>query len=301
MQKIIYINIVGILILTACRPLTRTAMVIPPNGVRISDNFYCDKTEVSNINYREYMSWVEKIYGIDSDQYKSTIPDTTVWLNGGTCLRSIAADYYKSHIYYDYPVAGVTQKQAMEYSKWRSDRVFEMFLINKNLLFFDSEQTKETYFSIERYYRGSLKRITGKEKAKYYPLFRLPSPEERKIMLEYADAVDRKYLKKCGAKNCKNCTESFPCIVSDINPCSSDTIKKLPVIEVNVGCMAQKGHPIYHLRGNVSEWTSAENISSGGSWADKKERIMYSDTFRIEKTNAGSGFRNVFEWKEWKN
>lgn len=67
------------------------------------------------------------------------------------------------------------------------------------------------------------------------------------------------------------------------------------------GCYTEKGHPIYNLRGNAGEWTSEKNISSGGSWADKKQVIMLTDTFRIEMVNAGTGFRNVFEWKEWKN
>lgn len=301
MLKNIYFITVAILIFTSCRPPIRPTMVIPPNDVRITDNFYCDQTEVSNINWREYMVWMQKIYGIDSEQYVSTIPDTAVWHNLDTCSIPFASDYFKSHIYYDYPVTGVTQKQAMDYSKWRSDRVFEVYLVNQKLIKHDPEQTKETFFSIERYYAGNLTTLLTKEKIKYYPLFRLPTPGERKIILDYSDAVDLKYLKRCWSKNCKECLENFPKIVSDIVICTSATNGKPPVVKVTEGCYTEKGHPIYNLRGNAGEWTSEKNISSGGSWADKKQVIMLTDTFRIEMVNAGTGFRNVFEWKEWKN
>lgn len=50
----------------------------PPNGVAFADNFYCDKTEIDNRAWREYMYWTVKVFGDTSDEYAAAIPDTTV-------------------------------------------------------------------------------------------------------------------------------------------------------------------------------------------------------------------------------
>ncbi|MBK8347024.1 MAG: hypothetical protein IPL08_05145 [Saprospiraceae bacterium] len=54
------------------------------------------------------------------------------------------------------------------------------------------------------------------------------------------------------------------------------------------------------MRGNVSEWSSEENITFGGGWLDKREKILTTDTFHVDKQNSWTGFRNVCEWKQWK-
>ena len=38
----------------------------PPNGVRVADNFFCDKTEMTNIDWLEYMFWTKRIFGGNS-------------------------------------------------------------------------------------------------------------------------------------------------------------------------------------------------------------------------------------------
>ena len=78
------------------------------------------------------MSWTERVFGKTSEEFKSTLPDTSVWkMKNYTCLTmSVLENYYLRHpMYRNYPLVGISQKQAIAFSKWRSDRVFEYILI----------------------------------------------------------------------------------------------------------------------------------------------------------------------------
>ncbi len=102
---------------------------LPPGTIKISDNFYADKTEITNIGWREYMYWSKRVYGENSNEYKLIIPDTTVWDKEG--LTGIKLDYLRNPKYNNYPIVGITYEQAVKYCKWRSDRVNELVWIKK--------------------------------------------------------------------------------------------------------------------------------------------------------------------------
>ena len=43
-------------------------------------SFYMDETEVKNIDYREYLYWVKRVFGADYPEvFKKALPDTLVW------------------------------------------------------------------------------------------------------------------------------------------------------------------------------------------------------------------------------
>jgi formylglycine-generating enzyme required for sulfatase activity len=107
----------------------------------------------------EYMFWNKKVFGYYSPEYISTLLDTSVWIGGDSCLFPNTKYYLRHPAYRHYPVVGVSQKQAEEYSKWRSDRVFEYLLTKYEIITYDSAQTKENYFTIEKYFHGELKNV----------------------------------------------------------------------------------------------------------------------------------------------
>ncbi len=301
----IIMSILAVLIL-GCSTANKIAdnnyqiLEIPPNGVKIADNFFCDKTEVANIGWREYMLWTKRIFGRNSAEYIAILPDSLVWRQNFYCLESFTVYYLNHPTFIEYPVVGITKQQAIDFSKWRSDRYFEILLLLMNKIEFDSTQNRGNYFTIEKYFKGTYGKILPGEKVKYYPNFRLPTISERKYILNYADSLDQAYFKKCNSKYCKDCKTNFPKFYSDIVPCNKDTLKAEPTISTKVNYSAKKGHPIFNLRGNVSEWSSEENITFGGGWLDKREKILTTDTFHVDKQNSWTGFRNVCEWKQWK-
>jgi hypothetical protein len=304
--KLTIVIFIFTLLFTACLTLRKITVdnfhiyETPPNGIKISADFFCDETEVDNTGWMEYVFWNKKIFGSQSMEYLSTFPDTLVWLKTDTCLFSYIGFYYGHPAYRNYPVVGISQKQAEEYSKWRSDRVFEYLLCKYKVIQFDTAQTRENHFTIERYFNGELKNLIPDKKVMYYPEYRLPSLNERLLILKYSDSIDNAYFNKCNSKYCLDCKKNFPKIWSDIVPCENGEFKTDPTKNIINSFSSKKGKPIYNIRGNVSEWTSEKNIAVGGGWKDKRKRILISDTINLTEPNAWTGFRNVCRWKRWK-
>jgi hypothetical protein len=67
----------------------------PPGTIKISDNLYFDKTEITNIDWREYLYWVGKVYGTNSDEYNKAIPDTNVWSKLNINYSSLDSSYLR--------------------------------------------------------------------------------------------------------------------------------------------------------------------------------------------------------------
>ncbi len=270
----------------------------PPGTIKIADNFYCDKSEIRNLDWAEYVFWTKKIFGPSSDKYFSVLPFSTQSIaDSDSCLNLYE---YTNPLYHTYPVIGISQKQAEEYSKWRSDRVFEQLLIDLKKIEYDTAQNKNTYFTTERYFNGTLPSVISLKKINYYPEYSLPTLEERKLILNYADSVALSYYNNCNSKKCKKCKEKYPIFNSDKELC--DSINKIIPSDIiaDFDCEIKKGNPLYNLRGNVSEWTVEKNITVGGSWSDKRERILENDIFITKNANAYTGFRNICRWKKYK-
>ena len=66
---------------------------------------------------------------LDQDIYKNiyegAIPDTLVWRNRLGYNETMTNNYLRHPAYANYPVVGVNWIQAVEFSKWRTDRVNE--------------------------------------------------------------------------------------------------------------------------------------------------------------------------------
>lgn len=284
----------------------------PPGCIELKENYFYDKTEVSNLAWLEYLYWTRRVFGADT-LYKSLIPDSSAWVEKYPCVQILKEKYihkkdtiiyyyyfpetYLRHpMYRDYPVVGVTQEQIKKYSKWRSDRVFEYTLIKYGLIQMNPDQTKDNYFSIENYFNGIYNGYKPDSIFKYYPCYRLPEIAEWKYALKYSDSVHHADCMNKSHRKLDDCLKNSKQFQSDINPCPNDTLYYSPTVPV----FSYYG-PIYNLRGNVSEWTSEEDVAIGGGWADTKERILANDTFHLSTRNAWTGFRNVCEWKKWKN
>lgn len=118
-------------------------------------SFYMDETEVTNLDYLEYLYWTSRVFG-DSypEVYKDALPDTLVWREKLAYNEPLASLYLRHPAYHDYPVVGVNWYQASNYASWRSDRVNEMLLIRQGILSPDPDQKDENNFNTEAYLAG---------------------------------------------------------------------------------------------------------------------------------------------------
>ncbi len=288
---------------------------IPPGTVKVGINLYYDIAEIDNLSWLEYMYWTKRVYGSNSTKYKTTYPDTLVWLETFPCLNDIKGlftfrkdtfktwvsyplEYMRHPAYRNYPLVGITQKQAEDYSKWRSDRVFEFLLIKYGKIKINPGQDSATCFTSEKYFAGLYLNYKPDTIFKYYPCYRLPAIEEWKEVTYHKPFIDKNWKAKKKAKIIRDQERSLNEIQCDIIPCVKDTFLHEPTTYTYAFWPNDLG--IYNLRGNVSEWTSEKDISMGGGWQDSKQTILKQDTFIRKSPNAYTGFRNVCEWKEWK-
>ena len=95
-------------------------------------SFYMDETEVTNFMYLEYLDWLKSVFPPSEEIYKhiyeGASPDTLVWRNRLGYNETMTNNYLRHPAYASYPVVGVNWIQAVEFSKWRTDRVNEAIL-----------------------------------------------------------------------------------------------------------------------------------------------------------------------------
>jgi sulfatase modifying factor 1 len=141
-----------------------------PHRVTVN-SFFIDKYEVSNLNYREYLYWLEGTFGaagMDSIVTQA-LPDTLVWREELAYNEPMVEYYFRHPSYNNYPVVGVTWLQATEYCKWRTDRVNELALMQKGFLD-PKTQIKKTLngagqdnFNTKAYLLGEYQAVPGKD------------------------------------------------------------------------------------------------------------------------------------------
>ncbi len=135
------------------------------------NSFFIDKTEVTNLHYREYIFWLSNVFpdgassgrsknGMDSIVW-SALPDTLVW-RSELAYNEPMVEYYLRHpSYNNFPVVGVSWKQATDYCIWRTDRVNELTLMKSGFLN-EKKQVKSQFgkgqenFNTRAYLMGEL-------------------------------------------------------------------------------------------------------------------------------------------------
>lgn len=124
-----------------------------PRKVTVS-SFYMDQAEVSNLDYLEYIHWLTRVYKDYPEVIAKALPDTLVWRNSLSYNEPMVEIYFRHPAYRDYPVVGVSWKQANDYALWRSDRVNEKLLVDAGILSYNNEQSKDYHFSTDAYLAG---------------------------------------------------------------------------------------------------------------------------------------------------
>jgi formylglycine-generating enzyme len=99
-------------------------------------SFYIDKTEVANVHYREYIHWLTRVFDPQADPayqkiLDNALPDTLVWRSELSYNEPLVEYYFRHPSFNDYPVVGISWKQASDFCLWRGDRVNEGIMIEK--------------------------------------------------------------------------------------------------------------------------------------------------------------------------
>jgi formylglycine-generating enzyme required for sulfatase activity len=100
---------------------------VPLGQAKVGENiqnvndFYILKTEVSNL---DYLTFLEFIKYKNIVQYKSVLPDTTVWKSDIIAFNdSYMTQYLRYPGFRGYPVVGISHENALLYCKWLEESI----------------------------------------------------------------------------------------------------------------------------------------------------------------------------------
>ena len=122
-------------------------------------SFYMDETEVRNVDYKEYIYWLNRAYGSEYPEYvRNAYPDTNAWREKLRYAEPMVEHYFQTPYYNDYPVVGVSWEQANAYCIWRSNRVNEKIAIDAGILPLDFTDLRgesafqtDVYFAVRKF------------------------------------------------------------------------------------------------------------------------------------------------------
>ncbi len=136
-------------------------------------SFYMDETEVTNMMYLEYLDYIKRVFPPQEENfraiYNGALPDTLVWRNRLGYNEVMTDNYLRHPAYAEYPVVGVSWIQAVEYAKWRTDRVNERNLADAGYVdrkAIISDVTAESNFTTETYINAPSQTYAGNEEIK---------------------------------------------------------------------------------------------------------------------------------------
>jgi len=148
----------------------------PPGTIKLENNLFVDKTEISSLEYREYLYWLKRIFGEDGKILKNAFPNTSVYDSLAKSFNVTSVEFIFQPQFANYPIVGVSFEQATNFCQWRSDRVFEMILVTNKIMEWDTSQNKATFFTIKKYHDQHPPK-NKEEKSIRYPEYQIPNTE----------------------------------------------------------------------------------------------------------------------------
>jgi formylglycine-generating enzyme required for sulfatase activity len=228
-----------------------------PGTIWLKDSLFMDKLEISNRSYMEYLTWLANN---DAGKYKKALPDSSVWMT-----MTFGEEYTKFYLrhpgYSQYPVVGVSWRQAKTYCAWRTERVKE-------------------YLQFKKKKKG--------EKIPQDFEYRLPTDEEWKYAaqagidcLQYKHGFEKLIDKKGLPKIHTSEKISFE---------SGAPTTDLPTL-VTFGKPNKFG--FYNMTGNVAEMVKKPMLARGGSWTHTLKESEIDYELKYSSPTNWLGFRCI--------
>ena len=234
-----------------------------PKRVSIA-SFYMDETEVRNIDWLEYLTWLRRVYTTYPEVYQKALPDTLVWRDQLGYNEPMVKNYLRFPAYAEYPVVGVSWEQATDYCVWRTDRVNEQILIDKKILTHDPDNQKdENNFNTEAYTTGQ---YTGTVRKNYKGLSKERRPvrwEDGLLLPEYRLPTEAEWEYAArGGLNTQNYIYAGSNDPTQVAWFKEKYSNENTYVSNDIGTKKPNELGLYDMSGNIYEWCM--------DWYDKK-------------------------------
>ena len=217
----------------------------------ISPELYAAETEVSNIQYEEFLS--DLLSKNLKDDYKKCLPDSMAWevLSDtiSTCFEYFY-NYHTSKSYNYYPVVNIPYEAASLFCKWLTDKY--------------NNDSERKFKKVE---------IKLPDKSQW-----IMAAGDAKASFAWGD--DLLYGPKGGARARLHFIDK-----------SNLFIRDFPATAAPVKSFIKYKYGLYNIHGNVAEMLDVKGTAKGGSWYDIPENAILSKTQSFTGPDPRIGFR----------
>lgn len=205
----------------------------------LGDYLYMAETEISNIQYREF---IRDLQQTDTQAARENYPDTMVWQSASAYNEPFVHYYFNHPAYKDYPVVGITQKQAINYCNWARKKILETYRKEKYPI-------QDIVVRLPTQKEWELAARGGLDKSAIFPW---PGDDYRM----------RNNKKRDEGKIILN-------MMRERGTVGAGSISDAGFITVPVYAYWPNGFGLYNMCGNVAEWLAEPGKTKGGSWNDR--------------------------------
>jgi hypothetical protein len=245
-----------------------------PGVVWIEKTLFCDETEVSNLDWIEFL----ELSGYSKNHN-----------HANPTMDKI--NYNSSPQFYYFPVVNISYEGALEYCKWRTKVVTENYNKQNQI---DKSAKEYTIFnfrlpSMEEWIKCA---AFATDTLKYPHLF---TKKEIKTSINKKDIA---FLKLLGTNVSEKEIDDFNKYIKMdlVFNCKRSKSNFLNFeIPYYIWDYPSNNFGLYNMMGNVSEMVSEKDVSMGGSYRNTYEECLINNTFKYNNPSDCLGFRSVCE------
>ncbi len=247
---------------------------IPQTEEEGISNFYMLKTEITNIQWKEYEYHTRKTKG--ESAIPPLLPDTLLWLSVAHGAPFVST-YYGHPAYWDYPVVNISYEQAEAYCQWLEDFLNGL----------EDKKFKSVKVRLPNNAEWSYAARGGHSKTSPYPwgTYSLKNEKGRDLANYYK--VDQSKIAY---------DEVGKLIIRETPASSTVTSTSESYLPNNYGLYGMAGNVAEFVQDDHNEAEATQRILKGGSWADPGYYLQISvDQLCDAKKTASPkhGFRPI--------
>lgn len=241
-----------------------------PRTQKISDNLYFQETEVTNLEWKEFLFFVR----LDSGEqyYLNMLPDQN---------RLPCNNYFYDDFYNLYPLVGISYEQAKEYCLWKTgvaNLIFEVHNQKNIQLTFRLPTLKEWQSAATNIEYDNVAIV--------------------KISSDSYDYIKKQLNLKVSGKEVKNKISVFNKSNKAVYPlhCLQDWGPfKIQDFPQYVYSFPHNHFKLFHMRGNVFEMLETKGLAAGGSYLTEFEELTNNPIQKYKTPRKDLGFRTICE------